>query len=111
MSSNVGRPAKYFFLIKRLDDDVLYSAFTIARLLQKEDLRRNGITGPFKEAKRKARSALARVAKSQDKYQPSGLVYTREERKGNAYPGYTGKTWKSIFRYHERAKQERYVDE
>lgn len=102
-----GRPSKYFFLIKRLNDQGLYCAATIAWLLTKDDLRRRKtISGPLDDARTKVRLSLARVARLYD-YTPSGVVHVGKRSKGHAYPGYTGEVWKQIFKQHQAEKRRR----
>jgi len=95
-STGAGRLPKYHFLIDRLNDEILYCAATIARLLTKEDLRRQkNIQGTLKHARFNARQSLAHFARSQN-VPPCGLVYLGKGQTGNAYPGYRGKVWKTM---------------
>lgn len=101
----IGRPAKYFFLIERLNDRELYCPATIARLLTNEDVRkRKNIKGTLKEVRPKIRMSLARVARKYQ-IQPCGFVSLGQGNSGNKYPAYSGEIWKMIFQRHRTEKQ------
>lgn len=94
--SKMGRSPKYFFLIDRLEDHRMYCAATIARLLRAEDLRHLNSKGNLEEIRTKARMSVARAARCHP-LPPSGIVYLGAEESGNAYPGYLGSEWKTMF--------------
>ena len=70
-----GRPPKYYFLIYRISDQELYSAATIAKLLNANDLHvYPQLSGTLDQVRFRARQSLARVAR-QYRLNPCGVVF------------------------------------